>query len=211
MIKAVLFDFDGTLINTNDLIFDSYKYAFKTVLGRDIGKSEILKLYGRPLRASLMAYGESGEALYRTYREFNESRHDFLAKPFDGAAEGVRKLHRDGFAVGVVTSKRLELLMRGLRLMKLEDEFDVLITPADTEKAKPDPEPVLLACAKLGVEPFDAVYVGDSEFDLAAGKAAGTKICAVNYSVTPMARLDEFSPDYRIDSILDLCGILKRV
>lgn len=211
MIKAVLFDFDGTLINTNDLIFDSYRFAFKTVLNRSISDSEILGLYGRPLRASLMEYGEVGDELYRVYRDFNETRHDFLAKPFGGAAEGVRQLHGDGFAVGVVTSKRLELLMRGLKLMKLENEFDVLITPEDTKRAKPDPEPVLLACSRLGTEPREVLYVGDSEFDLAAGRAAGTMICAVNYSVTPKPRLDKFSPDFRIDSISELCGILRKV
>lgn len=73
MIKAVLFDFDGTLIDTNDLIFQSYRTAFKSVLDRDIGDEEILTLYGRPLYGSLMEYGESGEKLYNTYRRFNET------------------------------------------------------------------------------------------------------------------------------------------
>lgn len=211
MIKAVLFDFDGTLINTNELIFDSYKYAFKTVLNREIGMAEMLSMYGRPLKAALMKYGEVADELIRVYREFNETRHDMLAKPFDGACEGVSALRRGGFKLGIVTSKRRELLMRGLRIMGLENSFDVLITPEDTEKSKPDPEPISIACEKLGIEPHEAIYIGDSEFDLAAGNAAGTMICAVNYSVTPKTRLADFSPDFYIDSIDELCGVLEGV
>jgi pyrophosphatase PpaX len=91
MKKAVLFDFDGTLINTNELIFSSYKVAFKTVLNREIEMEEMLNLYGRPLHASLMEYGEACERLCQVYREFNLENHDKLAKPFDGALTGVKK------------------------------------------------------------------------------------------------------------------------
>ncbi len=209
MIKAVLFDFDGTLINTNDLIFDSYRTAFRRVLGRHIDDAEILSLYGRPLYASLMEYGEVGEALYYAYREFNESRHDRLAKAFEGAVEGVNSIREKGYITGIVSSKRLELVERGLKLMNLTDAFDIIITPADTEKAKPDPEPILCACRRLEINPCEAIYVGDSEFDLAAGNAAGTKIAAVKYSMAPHERLLEFKPDYFIDSIEELAGILE--
>ena len=209
MIKAVLFDFDGTLINTNDLIFDSYRTAFRQVLNRNVDDAEILSLYGRPLYASLMEYGDVGEALYYAYREFNESRHDSLAKAFEGAVEGVNSIKKQGYITGIVTSKRLELVERGLKLMNLTDAFDVIITPEDTEKAKPDPEPILCACRKIEINPCEAIYVGDSEFDLAAGKAAETKIAAVKYSMTSYERLLEFKPDYFIDSIEDLAGILE--
>lgn len=209
MIKAFLFDFDGTLIDTNDLIFESYKYAFRTVLKREIGMEEILSLYGRPLYSSLMEYGECGEELYRTYRHFNETRHDALAKPFDGACEGVRELKRKGYAVGIVTSKRLGLVMRGLAVLDMEDEFSVIVTPDDTDKAKPDPEPVLCACKKLGIQPCEAIYVGDTEFDLEAGNAAGARICAVKYSVTPHERLLSHKPQYFVGSIKELADSLE--
>ncbi len=209
MIKAVLFDFDGTLINTNQLIFDSYQEAFKRVLKRDITQEEILNLYGKPLYSSLEIYGDAREELYRIYREFNESRHDSLAKAFDGAVSGVNKLVEKGYLVGIVTSKRLRLVERGINIMGLGGKFNVIITPDDTEKAKPDPEPVLCGCEKLGILPSEAIYVGDSEFDLAAGRAAGTQICAVNYSITPVEKLNEFNPEYFINSIYELAERLE--
>ncbi len=211
MIKAVLFDFDGTLINTNDLIFDSYRYAFKEVLGREISMDEILKLYGRPLYISLMEYGEIGERLYKIYREYNEARHDLVVKAFDGAVEGVKRIIEKGYLVGVVTSKRLELVNRGLKIMGLENTFDFIVTPADTSKVKPEPEPILCGCEKLGVLPEETIYVGDSEFDLLAGRAAGTKLCAVKYSVTPHDVLLAYCPEYFVESIADFADMLEEI
>lgn len=210
MIKAVLFDFDGTLINTNDLIYQSYDYAFKTVLGRNVEMREFLNLYGRPLYSSLMEYGECGEELYRVYREFNETRHDSLAKPFDGVYDGVKEITEKGYVTGIVTSKRLELVNWGLKILKLsaQNDFSVIITPEDTKKGKPDPEPILCACKKLNISPSEVIYVGDSEFDLEAGRAAGSRICAVEYSLTPRETLQKYKPDYFIGSIKELADML---
>jgi len=196
MIKAVLFDFDGTLINTNDLIFKSYKKAFKDVLNRDIEDEEILKLYGRPLYGSLMEYGEPGEMLYQVYRKFNETQHDLLAKPFDGVYEGLKNLRYKGYKMGIVTSKRMPLVKRGLDLLGISTFFDTVITPDDTQNGKPDPEPVLLGCNRLDVLPCETVYVGDSVFDMEAAKAAGTLLCAVKYTLTDHEKLTCFGLDF---------------
>lgn len=202
MIKAVLFDFDGTLINTNELIFQSYKIAFKTVLNREIDMDEILTLYGKPLYPSLIQYGEDGKRLYEVYRKFNEAQHDFLAKPFDGVYEGVKMLIDKGYKTGIVTSKRMHLVKQGLeKVLKMDGMFDAIITPDDTEKAKPNPEPIVCGCKKLGVKTEETIYVGDSVFDMQAGKSAGTQLCAVKYSVTPHEQLLKFEPKYFVDTI----------
>ena len=209
MIKAVLFDFDGTLINTNELIFKSYEVAFWEVFKRKIEMDEILTLYGKPLYSSLMQYGaEKGERLYNIYREYNEANHDILAKPFDGVYEGIINLLDNGYKIGIVTSKRIRFVLKGIDILKLTGMFDVIITPDDTEETKPHPAPVLLGCKKLGVAPEEAIYVGDSVFDLAAGKAANTKLCAVGYSVTPKDKLMEYNPEYFVDSIKELSDLL---
>lgn len=207
MIKAVLFDFDGTLMNTNDLIFESYGYAFRQVLGRDVTDEEIHNMYGKPLYSSLAKYGDKQDEIYRVYREYNEKNHDRLVKFFDGAAEGVRILHENGYKLAVVTSKREVTLKRGIKLLGLEDCFDVLITPADTDKHKPDPTPVLVACERLGVKPGESVMVGDSVFDLQCGKGAGTKLAAVTYSTTFDA-LKEYHPEYVVDTLAELADII---
>ena len=204
MIKAILFDFDGTLIDTNELIFESYRIAFRTVLNREIDMKEILTLYGKPLFSSLMKYGEAGKRLYEVYREFNEKNHDFLAKPFDGVCDGVKLLKDNGFLIGIVTSKRLHMVSRGIeKILNLDGMFDVIVTPDDTEKTKPDPEPIFYACTRMAISPDEAVYVGDSVFDMQAGAKAGTKLCAVKYSVDKPENLLKFKPEYCVDSIAE--------
>ena len=209
MIKAVLFDFDGTLINSNDLIFKSYEVAFETVLNRKIEMEEILTLYGKPLYPSLQKYGEAGERLYQVYREFNANQHDKMVKPFEGVFEGVKRIIDMGISVGIVTSKRLPLVKRGLELLNMENMFDVIVTPDDTSKSKPDPEPILCGCEKLGVSPQNTIYVGDSIFDLEAGIAVGTEICAVKYSVTPHSQLMSYKPKFFVDTIEELALLLE--
>lgn len=202
MIKAVLFDFDGTVINTNELIIESYKYAFRKVLGRDIPIEEILGLFGRPLLLSLVEdYGEKGEALCTAFREFNESRHDDIAVPFQGVPDSIIAIKDSGFKTGIVTSKRKEMLLRGIKLIGLEGVFDVLIANEDTEKHKPDPEPIITACERIGIAPSETVYVGDSVFDILCGKNAGVKTCGVKYTLTEPQKLYNAGMDYFVDDI----------
>lgn len=211
MKKAILFDFDGTLINTNDLIFEAYKIAFKTVLNREPKTEEMLKFYGRPLRASMMEYGGAAERLCDVYRKFNDENHDKMVKGFLGAREGVEELKKKGYKLGIVTSKRLHMVERGLKIIKMDGLFDTIVTPDDTQKAKPDPEPVLCGCSRLGVSPEDTVYVGDSVFDMESGRRAGTKLCAVTYSLTPQDQLLAFSPEFVVDNIKVLADKMERV
>ncbi len=208
MIKAILFDFDGTLLNTNNLIFSSYSHAFKTVLGRDITEKEIHALYGKPLYDSLAKYGVHQDELYREYRKYNLEKHDELVEYFDNAAEGVIMLKECGYKLAVVTSKRMDTLMRGIHLLKLDNYFDTLITPADTDKHKPDPSPILTACERLSVKADECIMVGDSIFDLQCGRAAGARLCAVKYSTTFDALL-EYNPEYIVDSIKELANIIN--
>lgn len=210
MIKSVLFDFDGTLLNTNDLVYKSYDYAIKKLYMRDITKKEFLNLYGRPLDQSFCeAYGEEdGKKLAELYREFNEVNHDLYTKTFEGVDLGIKNLKNKGYSLGIVTSKRKSTLMKGLKLLGLEEYFLCLVTPADSKKFKPDPEPILVGCQKLNIKPEEALYVGDSVFDLQAGKAAGTKICGVKYSLTPLAELEELKPDFMVSSLEELAKLI---
>lgn len=204
MIKAVLFDFDGTLIDTNELIYQSYNYAFQRVLDREIKKDEFIKLYGRPLRKSLIEdYGDVGYSLIDEYKAFNEENHDRLIRGFDNTTEGLILLKKSGVKLGIVTSKRLRMLLKGIDFLGYNDIFEVLVSVDDTTKHKPYPDPVLKGCEKLGINPSDTIYVGDSIFDLISGHKAGTKTCAVSYSLTAKEELLKQNPEYFCDSILD--------
>lgn len=210
MTEAILFDFDGTLINTNDLIFTSYRYAFKTVQNREISMEEMIGMYGRPLAQTLEAYGDDKDELTRVYREFNSKMHDELIKKFDGAAEGVKKLKELGMKMAIVTSKRIDMLKKGIEFLGLSDCFDALITPDDTTKHKPEPEPVLKACEKLEVDPKNAIMVGDSVFDIKSGIAAGCRTCAVTYTLTEHKVLLDLGIDYFVNSILEFADIIEK-
>lgn len=210
MFKVVLFDLDGTLIDTNNLILESYKHTFKKHLDYIPNDNEIVKYFGEPLKITLSRFdSERIEEMYRTYVEYNEMNHDSMVKEMDYARETLEELKSKGILLGVVTSKRRIMAERGLRLFNLLDYFDVVITPEDTVKHKPDPEPILKACEKLKFEPKDVLFVGDSNFDILCGKNAGAKTCLVKYTMLDLEELLKFEPDFVIEDLRDILEFFK--
>lgn len=210
MFKAVLFDLDGTLIDTNNLILESYKHTFKKHLDYIPNDNEIVKYFGEPLKITLSRFdSERIEEMYRTYVEYNEMNHDSMVKEMDYARETLEELKSKGILLGVVTSKRRIMAERGLRLFNLLDYFDVVITPEDTVKHKPDPEPILKACEKLKFEPKDVLFVGDSNFDILCGKNAGAKTCLVKYTMLDLEELLRYEPDYVIEDLREIIEFFK--
>lgn len=211
MIRAVLFDLDGTLMNTNELIIRSFKHTYQTVLGLDVEEKEICSHFGEPLIRTLSAYGEQvADKLLETYREYNSRMHDELVAPFEGASKALMQLKEMGLLVGVVTSKRREMAGRSLAAGGLEELMDIILTPEDTKKHKPDPEPILAACKVLNLKPEEILYVGDTSFDLLCSRDAGAKNCLVRYTVLPMAELMELKPDYVIEKLGDLPQLVEQ-
>lgn len=209
MIKAVLFDFDGTLINTNELIIKCFKLVYKEHLNIDMPTAEICKYFGEPLLKTFERYDkENAEKLMGYYREHNLKMHDEMVRGFDGARETLVALRELGIKVGVVTSKRKEMTFRGLKFINIEDTIDVVVTPEDTDKHKPDPEPILFACDILGISPEEVLYVGDTSFDIKCSKSAGAKCCLVKYTMLPIEELMPLNPDYTVDKLLEIIKIV---
>ena len=209
MIKAILFDLDGTLINTNRLIIESFKYAIKTHLNMEMKEEKIVRFFGEPLVKSMNSIDpENAEGLITAFKSFNESKHDELAEHYEGTVEAIKILKNRGIKLGIVTSKRQIMTERSLKLIKVYDDMDVIITPEDTDKHKPDGAPALLACEKLGVLPEEALMVGDSIYDVQCGKNAGNMTCIVTYSSFSMEELLSHKPDYVIDNISELVHII---
>lgn len=209
MIEAVLFDLDGTLINTNDLIIKSFQYTTESVLQRKISKEEIVTYFGEPLITSLRKIDiERSEELAVTYKKYNEANHDKLAKSIDGVKETLEILKSKGIKLAVVTSKRKSMAEQGLKLFDLLDFIDFVITPENTAKHKPDGEPAKEACRLLNVEPHKAMMVGDSNLDILCGKNAGCLTCYVSYSALPEETVEKCSPDYIVDNLLELNDII---
>lgn len=212
MIEAILFDLDGTLINSNDLILKSFRETFKSLLNLDLRDEEISINFGRPLQEIFKDYDEDrvGE-LIDFYRSVNLKLHDTECKEFLGVKKMLKVLRERGIKLGVVTSKKRDMAERGAKLTGIFDYFHVFITPEETKKHKPHKEPVLRACEILGVNPIKTLMVGDSPYDILAGKNAGTKTCAVRYTALPIYKLEESKPDFFIDKPLDILELVENI
>lgn len=212
MIKAVLFDLDGTLINTNDLILKSFKHTFKTMLDLEPTEEEITMNYGRPLQEIFKSYDENRiEEMINCYRKINLELHDDECKEFADVDLMLQTLKNKGIKIGVVTSKKSDMAERGAKLMGIFKYFDTFITPEVTIKHKPEGEPVLKACENLGVSPSEALMVGDSPYDILAGKNAGAKTCGVKYTALPLEKLGESKPDFYVDKPLEILDLVEKL
>lgn len=212
MIKAILFDLDGTLIDTNELIIESYAHTLKKHFNMEVEREVIVRTFGEPLRHTMEGFSKgstSVDELLDTYRSFNAKHHDDLAKEIKGVASGLRKLKEAGVKLAIVTSKRRNMAMRGLELMGLSHQMDAIITPEDTLKHKPLGDPALKACEILGVSPEEAIMVGDSHNDILCGRNAGCKTCLVKYTALNIDELLMHEPDYIIGSVEELADICK--
>lgn len=212
-IKAVLFDYDGTLMDTNRIILESWQHTFRTVRGKEHPEEELYKTFGEPLHDTMEKFfhGEDVERCIDIYRDYQVSFYREKIEMFPGMEELVKELKRRGYLTAVVTSRLPETTRQGLEKYGLTPYFDVVITCADTTKHKPDPEPVFICTKKLEIAPCEALMVGDTTFDILCGKRAGTKTVLAGWSVayTQEQRIDsETKPDHIIERAEDLLSLL---
>ncbi|MGI6345382.1 MAG: pyrophosphatase PpaX [Bacillota bacterium] len=203
-IKNLLFDLDGTLINTNDLIFQSFRHTYNTY-GLSVTDEDIYRYYGRPLGEPFSRFAPGREEeLIDTYRQFNWEMHDELTLEFPGVKALLSELVERGYRLAIVTSKIRPVVLRGLRLFDLEQYFSTLVCAEDTVEHKPHPAPVLKALELLGAESQEAAMIGDSPYDLLAGKAAGVTVVGVLWSTFARQALEECRPDHLVAEPADL-------
>ena len=206
----VLFDLDGTLIDSGAMILASFRHATRTVLAREIPDAELAALVGGMNIQEQMRTLDAHRAdeLVRVYREHNEPLHADL-QAFPGVEDLLRKLQAQGRKLGVVTSKRRRTVDLAFAVLPIERFFDAVVTSGDTERHKPDPEPVLLALERLGADPARAAFVGDSPFDVRAGKAAGVFSVGVSWGgLHSDERLVEAGADVVVHKPEDLLDVL---
>ena len=206
---TILFDNDGTLLDTRELIDKSFIHTFEKFRpDYKLTEEELDSFFGPTLYQTFSKYGENGEEIQemiKYYREFNEPNHDIYAKPFPGAKELLKKLNKKGYKIGVVSSKKNNLLNHGLEHFELSQYIDIVVGADDVSKHKPEPDSILFAKEKLNGK--NVLYVGDTLNDILAAKNAKVKSVGVLYIKHPEIML-EAKPDYAISNLLELLKVL---
>ncbi|GLB59809.1 pyrophosphatase PpaX [Cytobacillus sp. NCCP-133] len=209
-INTILFDLDGTLIDTNELIISSFLHTLGKYYPERYKREDVLPFMGPTLHETFESISpEKVEEMITVYREYNIKNHDVLVKEFEGVFETVRTLKESGYKLGIVTTKVSNVVEKGLKLTNLDPFFDVVVTLDDVEKPKPDPEPILKALELLDAKPEEAIMVGDNSHDIEGGKNAGTKTAGVAWTAKGREFLARFEPDYMLDNMADLLDILE--
>jgi pyrophosphatase PpaX len=211
-IRTVLFDLDGTLIDSLRLILDSYHHTLAEHGLPARTDDEWLRGVGTPLTAQLAEWhDEVGtiEAMIATYRQYNLEHHDRMVTVYPGVLDMVREIKAGGLQTGLVTSKNRPGAIRGLKLVGLEALMDVLVCADEVTNPKPHPEPVERAVRLLGGDRATTLYVGDSVHDMHSGRAAGVLTAAALWGPFRRDQLEATAPDYWLETPGDLVGLVK--
>lgn len=212
-ITTVVFDFDGTLANTNGLIIDSWKHVYREILGDELSEEAIKRTFGEPLAITMKKYFPDVpvDVSIGIYRDHQKDIFEELIEPFPGTEELIKGLKARGYKVGIVTSRLRNTTMIGLRKFGWLDFIDDIVTCDDTAKHKPDPEPALISLEHFGIGPDEAVMVGDSMFDIKCAHNAGMKAALVAWAeaVSEEERFGPDAPEYYIEKAEDLFDILQ--
>lgn len=214
---AVLFDLDGTLIDTTDLILTSCVHTFERHVGAAPSRDALIATFGRSLPEALREFArdvglpdpdQAADTMLATYRAHNDEHHDALIREFPGVPAMLDALQRASHRLGVVTSKREGAARRGLDRYDLAHYFEVAVFHDDTERHKPDPEPLLAAASRLGLAVQDIIYVGDSVHDVAAGRAAGMRTIAALWGPFERVDLERVGPDAVAETPRDVLRVV---
>ena len=211
--KTILFDLDGTILNTNELIINSFLYTLEHFYPGQYQREHIIPHMGKPLFEQMVIFGdeEHAPAMVDYYREHNLRTHDEYVMEFPHVKEVLQKLKDEGATLGVVTTKMLNTTMMGLKLFGMDSLMSTVVSYEDTEMHKPAPDPVLLAMERLGADPKTTMMVGDSQYDIEAGNNAGVTSVGVAWSLKGPDFLKTFNPDYIIEDMYDLIPIVRGI
>jgi pyrophosphatase PpaX len=207
---VVLFDLDGTVIDSGAIILASMRHAAREVLGVEVPDEQLMAAVGGPgLEAQMQALSpDRADELVTVYRAHNEPLHDELVC-CAGMDEVLVQLKDEGRRLGIVTAKRRQTVELAFARIPIEHLFETVVGGDETKKHKPDPEPLLLALERLGAAPDDAVYVGDAPFDVKAAKAAGLYSVGVSWGgIHGRERIEAEEPDALVDTTEELLGVL---
>lgn len=209
-ITTILYDYDGTLFDTLEIIMASWQHAYKHYFGKEMPREHIEKTFGEPLVRTIQRDfpNEDVQEVIEVYRSVANTKFGELITVFPGMSEVIKVLHSKGYKQGIVTSRIRFSTVLGLDQFDLSQYMDGIICADDTTKHKPDPEPILLALDKLGARPEEAVIIGDSPYDINGGKNAGIKTALVSWALLDDEEKQALKPDYLIQEAKDILEII---
>ncbi|OEH86805.1 pyrophosphatase [Desulfuribacillus stibiiarsenatis] len=206
----ILFDLDGTLIDSNELILTSFMYSLEQFNPGKYTREDVQNIMGKPLLEMMTTFNaENAEELVRVYRKHNLEHHDSLVTSFPNVVETLKTLHENGHKMALVTTKQRQAAMKGLALFGLDQYLEATVCLDDTDKHKPDPEPLRLAMQAIHADPEKTIMVGDNPADILGAHNTGVASCAVSWSMRGAEYLKQYNPDYLIDDMLELLDIVK--
>ena len=210
--KTLLFDLDGTLLDTYNIILASMRHTINGIAGKSYSEHELMSMVGTPLFDQMLKLGDGGEEraaeLTAIYRQHNDAIHDEGVSVFEGMPAVLEELERRGYRMGIVTSKRHEMAVQGLKVCGLQRFFELVIGSDDWPEHKPQPGPVLHGAELMAAAPESCYYIGDSPFDIQAGNGAGCTTIAVTWGMFNAVELAALSPDYVVNAPSELLEIL---
>jgi len=210
--RAILFDLDGTLIDSERLILASYRHAMREHLGHVPPEESWKATIGQPLVVQMRMFAEREDQvdpMIRTYVTHNLAHHDEYVRPFPEVRATVEAVRDSGRILGIVTSKKRRATGMGLARCDLPEVwFEAIVTADDVERYKPEPEPVLEALSLLGAESGETVFVGDSTHDMRSGRAAGVTTAAALWGPYSREQLEPTDPDLWLERPTDLLTVL---
>ena len=211
---ALLFDLDGTLVDSIDLLLAAFRHTFETHLGSAPSDEEWMAGIGTPLVSQMRAFVKDDalvEKMMDTYRVFQRDHHDLLLREFEGVRDTLALLKARGHPIALVTSKMNDLALRALQYATLDALVDEVVGFDSCARHKPEPEPVLIALDRLGYRPEEAIFVGDSPHDITSGNAAGVISVAALWGPFSRAVLEAASPRYLLSNIRDLPALVNEI
>jgi pyrophosphatase PpaX len=211
-INTILFDFDGTVMDTNRVIINSWQHTFRTLTGAERPVADIVATFGEILHDTAARFFPDVpvEKIVEIYRSYHRDNFGPMISVFPGVRELLAALKERGFTLAIVTSRLSSTTMEGLEKYELTGYFDLIVTCEDCRKFKPDPEPVRITLEKLGKRPEEALMVGDTRNDILCARGAGVKSVLVGWAIAvpECERSGADGPDYCIEKAGDLLDIL---
>ena len=205
MIDTVLFDFDGTIMDTNDVIIGSWQHVYKTLRGEEGDLTYILSTFGEPLEYSMeTSFPEvSKEESVKIYRDWQKEHFLDMIHLFPGVEEMLAEVKARGYRTGIATSRLSESLHRALSHFDLYKYFDAIVAVEDIEEAKPAPDTIYKVLDKLNARSENAIMMGDSRLDILCARNAGVPSVLVGWSATlPGKTKEDFAPGEAPDFII---------